>query len=294
MGIGRRIAAALARLPAVAITTLLSACAPIESLNALLVPDDGWRAEHGIAYGDGDRRKLDIYMPDPAVDKAPVVVFIYGGSWSGGKRGYYRFVGEALTSRGFVVVIPDYRVYPEVGFPVFVEDGAAAVAWVHAYIARWGGDPDRVTLMGHSAGAHIAALLATDRHYLADVGLPPGAVRGFIGLAGPYAIDPSRYKSIRPIFASAESLEATQPITFIDGDEPPMLLLHGAADETVFPVNTLAFGDRMRAFGRSAEVIEYEGVGHVRIVLDMAEPFRRPGGVLDDVDRFLQANTPNR
>lgn len=269
------------------LAALLSACSPLTALNDLLVPSNGWGIERDLAYGPNERQRLDIYTPVGMHRPAPVVIFLYGGAWSGGRRAWYRFVGEALTSRGYVVAIPDYRVYPEVRFPTFVEDAAAAVAWVRANAASFGGDPDRMFLMGHSAGAHIAALLVTDRSYLAAQGLDVSTVGGLIGLAGPYAFDPTLYSSTRAIFASAPSIEATQPVNFLQGGEPPMLLLHGAADTTVYPVNSLTLADRVRAKGGRVETIEYPDTGHVRLVLELARPFRRDGGVLDVVGRFI-------
>lgn len=271
------------------LASLLSACSPLTALNDLLVPSNGWGIKRDLAYGANERQRLDIYQPVSLRRPAPVVVFLYGGAWSGGRRGWYRFVGEALTSRGYVVAIPDYRVYPEVGFPTFVEDAAAAVAWVRSNAASFGGDPDRIFLMGHSAGAHIAALLVTDRSYLAAQGLDVSTIRGLVGLAGPYAFDPTLYSSTRSIFASAPGIEATQPVSFVRGDEPAMLLLHGAADTTVYPVNSFTLADRVRAKGGSVETIEYPDTGHVRLVLELARPFRRDGGVLDAVSRFIDA-----
>jgi acetyl esterase/lipase len=275
------------------LTALLSACSPLTVLNDLLVPAEGWSAQRDLAYGPGERQRLDVYTPERLRDPAPVVVFYYGGAWSGGRKAWYRFVGEALTGRGYVVVIPDYRVHPEVRFPTFVEDAAAAFAWVRAHAGRFGGDPDRMFLMGHSAGAHIAALLVTDRRYLAAQGVGEEAVRGFIGLAGPYAIDPSRYSGIRPIFASAASIASTQPASFVEGGEPPMLLLHGADDTTVYPVNSFVLADRVRARGGSVRRIEYPDMGHIRILLELARPFRREGGVLDAVAEFIDGRTPS-
>jgi acetyl esterase/lipase len=271
------------------LAALLSACSPLTALNDLLVPSNGWGIQRDLAYGTDERQRLDIYTPASLNRPAPVVVFLYGGAWSGGRRAWYRFVGEALTGRGYVVVIPDYRVYPEVRFPVFVEDAAAAVAWARANAASFGGDPNRIFLMGHSAGAHIAALLVTDRSYLAAQGFGVSTVRGLIGLAGPYTFDPSLYSSTRSIFASASGVEATQPVNFVQGGEPPMLLLHGAADTTVYPVNSFALADRVRAKGGSVETIEYPDTGHIRLVLELARPFRRDGGVLDVVGRFIDA-----
>ena len=265
----------------------------------LLVPDSGWRAERDLAYGDEQRQRLDIYLP-PSVPLAaapddrqtgsvatPVVVFFYGGGWRSGRRQDYRFIGEALTSRGYVVVIPDYRVYPDVRFPTFVEDGARAMSWVRSNISRYGGDPDRTFVMGHSAGAHLAALLVTDRSYLEAVGLDRRSVRGFIGLAGPYAFDPLLYASTRPMFGHLDDPAPAQPVSFVDGGEPPMLLMHGADDDVVYPINSEVLADRVASAGGSAEEIEYPDMGHIRIVLALTPLFRQPGGPLDRTSAFI-------
>jgi acetyl esterase/lipase len=272
----------------------LSACSPITALNALLVPDEGWTVERGLAYGTDERQRLDVYLPAQAAlaeRPAQVVVWFYGGSWRGGKRRFYRFVGEAFAGRGYVVVIPDYRVYPDVRFPEFLEDGARAVAWIRENAARYGGDPDRIFLMGHSAGAHIAAMLAIDARYLDAAAVDRRAVRGFIGLAGPYAFDPLQYRITRPIFEAAADQAATMPINQVNGATPPMLLLHGGDDGTVYPVNSEALAARVITSGGSARVVEYPDKGHIGIVLALAAPFRRPGGVLDETDRFIRAHS---
>lgn len=266
---------------------LLGGCSPLVTLNRWLVPSDGYQFTGGLSYGPDPRQQLDVYVPAGLHQPAPVVVFFYGGSWRSGSRAYYRFVGEALTSRGFIAVVPDYRLYPDVQFPAFIEDGAQVVHWVQRQIHHYGGRTDRLFLMGHSAGAHIAALLATDPRYLAAHGLPRSTVRGLIGLAGPYAIDPQRYRITRAVFAGAADAASTQPVSFIDGREPPMLLLHGADDRTVYPVNSRLLAERVTARGGDARLIEYPDLGHIGIVLALAGPFREDGGVLDDASRFI-------
>jgi acetyl esterase/lipase len=270
------------------VLSFLAACSPVTALNTLLVPRDGWHAERGIAYGSDERQRLDVYVPrDAAVSPRPVVVFFYGGSWRSGRREYYRFVGEALTSRGYVAVIPDYRVYPQVRFPDFVDDAARAVAWTINSAGDYGGDPGRVFLMGHSAGAHIAALLLTDPHYLAAAGSERQRVSGFVGLAGPYSFDPLQYRTTRPIFETTPDARATMPYDLVDGGEPPMLLIHGLDDRTVLPINSEAFATRVTAAGGTAEFLAYPDTGHTGIILALARPFRRTGGLLDAADRFL-------
>lgn len=262
-------------------------CAPIATLNSLFVSGEGYRVADGLAYGPEPRQVLDVYVPEEMTPPARVVVFFYGGAWRSGSREYYRFLGQALTTSGFVVVIPDYRVAPDVRFPAFVEDGARAVRWVRETIASYGGDPDDIWLMGHSAGAHIGALIVTDDHYLAAAGVPRESIRGFVGLAGPYAVDPLKYAITRDAFAGLETAAAAQPMTYVEGDEPPMLLLHGARDETVWPVNTHAFARRVNAAGGRAEVIDVPDAGHIGLLLSMSEAFRGSGEVFAAVVRFL-------
>ena len=257
----------------VLVAFVLTACSPLAVIN-VLVPEDGYRSTVDVAYGDGPRRRLDIYTPaDTRPDNArPVVVFFYGGSWQSGSRADYRFVAEALTRRGLVVVIPDYRVNPEVVFPAFVEDGAAAVRWTLENAVRFGGDPHRLFLMGHSAGANIAALLALDGRYLAAAGVAPGSVTGLIGLAGPYAFDPFATESVRPVFAGLQDKDRARPIAFIDAGDPPMLLLHGLSDDTVYPRNSEQLAEAARAAGVRVTLEMLPDLGHVGILLALARP----------------------
>ena len=264
----------------------LSACSPLRALNAL-VPDDGYAAHRDIAYGPDARQALDVYSPVDAAGPAPVVVFFYGGSWKYGSRWQYEFVAEALTERGYVAVVPDYRVYPEATFPAFVADGAGALRWVRDHIAGYGGDPERIYLMGHSAGAYITALLSLDPRYLAAEGLPRGTIRGMVGLSGPYAFNPLEYDSVRAIFAGHPEPEDLRPINFADASAPPMLLLHGGDDGTVYPANSRALADRVEAAGGEAEYVEIADTGHIAIVLALAKPFRRDGGVFDTAMAFI-------
>ncbi len=196
-----------------------------------------------------ERQKLDVYSPKGEARDLPVVVFFYSGSFQSGRRKDYRFVGEALTARGFVAVIPDYRVYPEVKFPTFIEDGASAVSWARNHIDRFGGDPSRLFLLGHSAGAYIAAMLALNPRYLAQVDLSSSDLRGFIGLAGPYDFLPLNNSKMFKIFNSYDTVE-TQPINFVTASAPPSLLLHGAKDKIIRPRNTESLAERLREANR--------------------------------------------
>ena len=185
--------------------------------------------------------------------------------------------------------MPDYRLYPEVRFPDFVADGARALRWLRAHAGDFGGDPERIILMGHSAGAHIAALLAYDRRYLAREAVPASAISGLVGLAGPYAFDPLAYRSTRAIFAGLADPDQARPIAFVGGAGPPALLLHGTEDRTVLPRNSRDMAARIELSGGRATYREYPDTGHVGLVLSLAAPFRGRDAVYADTIAFLKS-----
>ncbi len=284
-------------IPLMALTALLSACSPLRSFNALVPKDRGAEAiERGAAYGAHPRQRLDIYRPRQtargagaaAHEPLPIIFFLYGGSWQTGEREGYGFAGRALAARGFLVAVPDYRLVPEVRFPAFLEDGAAALRWVRANAARLGGDGSRIVLVGHSAGAYNAAMLALDPRWLGE---DRRAVRGLIGLAGPYDFLPLSGPITTAAFGGAADPRQTQPIAFASAGDPPALLLHGAKDNTVYPRNSRQLGERLRAAGVEARVKLYPEVGHVGIVTALARPFRGKAPVLVDVAAFAREVT---
>ena len=268
---------------------LVAACSPVALLN-LAVPDGGYRETGDIVYGPAQRNKLDVYVPNAPVGKPlPVVVFFYGGSWEAGRRQDYQFVAEALTTNGFIAVLPDYRVYPEVVFPAFMQDAAAAVKWTREHIAEYGGDPAQLFVMGHSAGAHIAAMLALDGQYLNEVGMRPQDLDGMIGLAGPYDFLPLQSDTLKIIFGPEDERWKSQPINFVDGQNPPMLLVVGTDDKRVLPRNTYNLASKIEAAGGPVEVAEFPGWGHIDVVARLAEPLRDET-LLQTVARFIRTH----
>jgi len=219
------------------------------------------------------------------------VVFFYGGAWRRGHRSKYRAVGRALARRGIVTVIPDYRLYPRTRFPGFVHDGAEALAWTVERIAAYGGDPERIVLMGHSAGAHLAALLALDGRYLETAGSSADVIRGVVGLAGPYDFQPIRDPAVREVFGSAADQPCSQPIHFARQDAPPFLLLTGGRDRTVGPGNSKRLWRRLNAAGGRAGLVFYQRLGHVGVLLALTPMLRWLGPVHEDVLRFVDAET---
>ncbi|MBU6235721.1 MAG: alpha/beta hydrolase [Alphaproteobacteria bacterium] len=240
-----------------------------------------------IFYGSAPLQKLDIYTPKTDGPPRDVIVFLYGGRWETGNREDYRFVGETFVDRGFVVVIPDYRKFPSVRFPVFVEDAAQSLAWVHDNIARYGGNPARIHILGHSAGAHIGSLLVADRHYLKALGKDADTVvKSFAGLAGPYSFTPDE-PDLQAIFAPPENYAAMQADTFINGREAPMLLLYGSADTLVKRSNLDKMVAAINAKGGHVETKIYDGVDHMWIVGALTWLGHNKPDVAADVARFF-------
>ena len=268
---------------------LISACSPSSVLNAL-APRDGIAVTNDISYGDGPRHTLDVYAPREAAGPTPVVVFFYGGNWDSGAKAMYRFVGAALAARGVLTVIPDYRLYPQVRFPDFIRDAAGAIAWTRANAAQFGGDPHRLFLMGHSAGAQIATLVALDFTYLRSVGLSPRDVCGVIGLAGPYDFLPLHDAELQVIFGPEAERPRSQPINYASSQAPPMLLLAGRDDDTVDPGNTLRLAARLRAMDASVQNELYPGVGHKALIAAFARPLGFLAPVREATVRFVEAH----
>lgn len=252
-------------------------------INALLPKDSGSRlVRRDIAYGPDVRHKLDIYAPRSTAEQRPVVFFIHGGGWERGERAEYAFAGRALAARGYVTVVPSYRLAPEVHFPDFITDCAEALGWVTREIEGFGGDPGRVGLMGHSAGAHIAIMLALDPALQAS-----SAPKCAVGLSGPYDFYPfDVHASIQAFGQVAEPL-LSQPVHLPLDAAPPMLLVHGLADRSVRPANSRALAEKLQAAGRKVEHIEYDGVSHFLTLGGLMMPLRWRVPVLQDSSRFL-------
>jgi acetyl esterase/lipase len=278
-----------------AISALLSACSPVGLLNAV-TPTDSYTKTSAIAYGNDPRQQLDIYAP--TVKKAgptPVVLFFYGGSWNSGERNDYRFVGEALASHGYVTVIADYRLYPQVRYPDFLKDGAHAFAWVHEHISSYGGDPEHLFLMGHSAGGYNAAMLALDPRLLADVNLNASAIRGWIGLAGPYDFLPVKNPDVRPVFFFPNSPPDSQPINHISASAPPALLMAAAEDDLVNPQrNTGGLAKRLREVGVPVSEHYYDNVSHITLVAALSRPLCYKAPALEEIVRFIDSDGGRR
>ena len=274
----------MAMLPA-----LLTACSAVDVLNAT-VSKDTYQLEADVPYGPDPRQRLDVYRPINREGLAPMVVFFYGGSWSSGDRADYRFVGEALASRGVVTVVADYRLSPAHRYPAFVQDSAAAVRWAFERAAAYGADPARLFVMGHSAGAYNAAMLALDARWLQAEGLAPSRLAGWIGLAGPYDFLPIGDAQTRIAFRWPETAPDTQPLWHASGASPPALLLAPADDTVVDPQrSTVSMAKRLQSEGVRAEYQLFDSVSHVTLIASMASVLRGKAPVLDRVVAFVES-----
>lgn len=264
----------------------------LTNFDRLTASDGVRRVAAGAAYGAHPRQKLDVWAPGRRTgEPLPVVVFFYGGGWNSGNRGDYGFAGAAFASQGFIALVPDYRLVPAVRFPAFLEDGALAVRWARDNAARYGGDPNRITLAGHSAGAYNAAMLALDRRYLRAAGVDPNVIRAAALLSGPYDFYPFTEARGRGAFgAHAEPLE-TQPISFVRADAPPIFLGHGSADQIVFPHNSRHLAQRLQAAGAPVTLRIYNGASHVDLASALSRTFRRRVPVLSESAAFLRQHS---
>jgi acetyl esterase/lipase len=255
----------------------------------LLVPRAGYSIHRGMAFGPEPRQKLDVYVPSGLTASAPVVLFFYGGGWQGGDRGDYLAFGQAFASAGMVAVVADYRLYPQVKYPAFVEDAAGALAFVRAHALQYGGDPQRIFLAGHSAGAYNAVMLASEPKFIAAKGGSLDWIKGVIGIAGPYNFLPMRDPVYVDMFHGANNTDS-MPVHHVDGPRPPMLLISGSDDGTVRLSNTNDMSERLRRFGSDVKVIFYKGVGHVGVILSLVRGFRGLAPLRQDMIDFIRAH----
>ncbi len=239
-----------------------------------------------IPYGSAVANKLDIYQPVRS-ELSPVVVFFYGGGWNSGDKASYKFVGASLAQAGVLTIIPNYTLYPRAKFPQFMRDAASAVAWAHAHAREWGGDADRLYVVGHSAGAHIAVLLALDQEYLQQVGGSTLWLRGVVGLAGPYDFLPFTEHYLSDLFGPPQDFPRSQPINYVRADAPPLLLMHGLADKRVSPSNTMHLTARLQAVGAQVTTRYFPGASHGDLAAGFAAPVSRRVPVLTDVLDFM-------
>lgn len=246
------------------------------------------RTGSSIPFGTHGQ-SLDVWRPaGQASPKRPVVIFWYGGGWVKGDRRAYSFAARALAREGFVVVVPDYRKVPTVRFPAFLQDGAEAVKWVRDHVTEFGGDPAKIAVMGHSAGAYTVAMLALDPRWLQAEGVDPGIIKAGVGLSGPYDFFPFTSKRAIDAMQGVADPQMTQPLHFARKDAPPLLLVTSGGDTVVRPKNAINLDVRLRALGAPVELKNYPELTHEEVVMALSVPFRGKGPTLADSVEFLK------
>ena len=269
---------------------LVAACSPLSAFNALVPKDEAGAITRNVAYGSLPRQRLDIYAPPGGSTRAPVLVFVHGGSWATGSKNGYGWAARALAARGYLAILPDYRLVPEGRYPAFVEDVALAIAWAHANASEFGGDPDRLAVAGHSAGAYngLQAVLAPE--FLQAAGTDPAVVDALVNLSGPTDFLPLDTKASINAFGhlGEDALAATQPVNRLGSNAPPILTVHGTADTTVEPRHARALDRVAGERGVRHELHLLEGVNHRDVVLGLSRPFRDRVPTLDLIDAFLR------
>ena len=243
-----------------------------------------------LSYGNELRQNLNVFSLKNQTKLAPVVVFFYGGSWTSGSKDDYRFIGEAFASKGIVTVIPDYRLYPQVKFPEFVNDGAKSLTWVRDNIEEYGGNSKEVYVMGHSAGAHIAAMLSYDNHFLKKQKIKQSFIEGFIGISGPYDFLPFANPLNKKIFAPEKEFKKSQPINYVKRQSPRTLLIHGIHDKTVGIHNSRNLAKKLRANNVPVQTEFLDNLNHVQAIAKFSKLLRGKGKLLTLVTNFVNDN----
>jgi acetyl esterase/lipase len=246
-----------------------------------------YKRHANIAYGADPQQRLDVYVPESAAGPWPVVVFWHGGRWRYGDKTDYRFVGAALAESGYVAMVANYRHYPQVKMPGFLADAAQAALWAAAHAEEYGGDPERLFLMGHSAGAHLAAMVTLDSRYFAAAGQSAPHIAGVIGLSGPYDFLPLLEPDVQDMFGPPPIYPESQPINFVRADAPPMLLVHGLKDDTVRPKNSRNLAIALRALGVPVTLKLYPKVSHADTVAALTALLRGRAPTLIDIRAFV-------
>lgn len=266
----------------------LTGCAALKPVNLLnaLVPSTGFTLQEGIVYGDDPRQKLDIYKAVVPASDSHTIVFVYGGAWREGNRHEYEFVGQALADAGHTVIIPDYRLYPAVTYPAFVTDVVEAITAVTVHADEWLGYPlKQVVLMGHSSGAHLAAMLASDPRWLEDSGVTP---RALVAISGPYDL-PMDNPEVQPVFHNVSGPDEVRPVALVTSEHPPTLLIHGEDDERVLPFHTRNYSAALKKAGVPVDVQWLKDASHASAIAGLAAPLDSANRNRERITGFLDS-----
>jgi len=259
----------------------LASCAPVSVLNGI-TPASTFEKTKNVSFGDLPRQTMDIYRAEKPKENAPVLVFIHGGSWDSGSKNIYKFLAEGFTKSGYDIVVPNYRLYPEAAFPNFLEDNAKAVANTTQEFA---GRP--IVLMGHSAGGYNVLMLALRDEYLKQAGVNRCAqIAGVVALAAPTGVVPLKSERLIEIFPDRfEGEDAV--LNNVSGPAPALFLGHGERDTTVYPQNSKALAEKVKARGGLANVEIYPRQSHTDVVKVLSRHFDGDATLKGDIVSFI-------
>ncbi|MCR6659308.1 MAG: alpha/beta hydrolase [Asticcacaulis sp.] len=265
---------------------LLAGCNTLSLFNTFTPKDEARRVARDVPFGDDPRQKLDIYAPKGEHRDLPVLVFFYGGGWNSGSKADYVWMGHSLAALGYLVFIPDYRLVPQVFYPVFLEDNTLAVKFVMAHAGAYGGDIRRLGVIGHSAGGYAAAMMALDPRYLGE-GAP---LKVCVGIAGPYDFYPFDVPASKDAFSQWPRPEETQPVTYARKVDTRFLLMQSRADTVVGVHNAVNLDARLKAAGTDVDLKLYDKLTHPDTAAVFSVPFRNKAPLRADAAAWLKAN----
>ncbi|EYB66909.1 Alpha/beta hydrolase fold-3 [Deinococcus phoenicis] len=280
----------LLALGGLALGLTLTSCSGVDAQDALnrAISTRGLTVVTDQPYGPDARNRIDVYAPADARN-APVVLFVHGGSWQGGDKVGHKFVGESLARAGYVTGVMNYRLAPQNRYPAYVQDTAAALRWLRDHAKSLGGNPDDLFVTGHSAGAFNAVEAVDNARWLREAGVPISAVRGVIGIAGPYSYDFRQFQS-RVAFPEGSTPDEVMPDRHVRPDAPPHLLLVAANDTTVHPQNALNMEAALKKAGVPVTRTVLPRVNHITIAAALARPLTFLGGTRQAVIDFIEAH----
>jgi acetyl esterase/lipase len=277
----------------------LSSRLSITAANGIARLGGGFRVQRDLVFDAEHQLKLDWYESKQAGNNSPLIIFFYGGGWMTGDKSQYLFAAQALTARGYQVVIPNYRLYPQVKFPEFLTDAAKAVAYVqkqkngqakHA-LAKNTQPTSPLFLMGHSAGGYIAAMIATDPQYLAQQQLDREIITAVVGIAGAYSFNPAETEYL-PVFDhlqfTQQGFAPMQVDTRVQTTQSPMLLITGGKDVTVMQSNTDKLAAALSQVQSPFQLKQYPQLNHTQLMSVFVKPFRSRAPVVADIDAFFR------
>ncbi|XID75472.1 alpha/beta hydrolase [Alkanindiges sp. WGS2144] len=231
-----------------------------------------FNARYNIAYGHEQRQKLDVYQPLETGSNTqpwPVILFVHGGSWKAGDKDEYLFVGESFTRAGYVTVVMNYRLAPVHQYPDYIRDTAQAIQWINQHIARYGGNPNQIVVVGHSAGAFNVVETVDNKRWLAEVNVPVSSIKAVVGIAGPYSYD-FRGGDTHTAFPADAVPDQVMPDRHVRADAPPHLLLIGSKDHFVKASNAYKMQEALQKHQVPVQIEVIKGANHISIMAAVA------------------------